>query len=34
MDTFGLDEGVFNSKWKLRLNITVADILNICNKQY
>lgn len=34
IDPFGPSEGVFNSKWKLRLNITEADILHICNKQY
>ncbi len=34
MDPFGPSEGVFNNKWKLRLNITEAEILQICNKQY
>jgi predicted transcriptional regulator of viral defense system len=34
IDPFGHIEGVFNSKWKLRLNIKEADILHICNKQY
>ena len=34
IDPFGPDEGAFNSKWKLRLNITEADILDTCNKQY
>lgn len=34
IDPFGPSEGVFNNKWKLRLNISEEDILQICNKQY
>lgn len=33
-DPYGEDKGSFNSKWKLRLNMTENEILNICNKQY
>ena len=34
IDPFGQEEGVFNSKWKLRLNISENEIRSICNKQY
>ncbi|MEZ4799626.1 MAG: hypothetical protein R2809_07615 [Flavobacteriales bacterium] len=34
MDPFGEEVGAFNSKWKLRLNISEAELLDICNKQY
>lgn len=34
IDPFGQEEGVFNNKWKLRLNISVNEIRSICNKQY
>jgi len=34
IDPFGAEEGIFNNKWKLRLNITAEEILDICNKQY
>ena len=34
IDPLGKEGGSFNSKWKLRLNITVAEIEEICNKQY
>jgi predicted transcriptional regulator of viral defense system len=34
MDPFGKEEGIFNNKWKLRLNISENEICSICNKQY
>jgi predicted transcriptional regulator of viral defense system len=34
MDPFGPETGAFNSKWKLRLNISENEIKSICNKQY
>lgn len=34
IDPFGAEEGAFNNKWKLRLNIIVEELLDICNKQY
>jgi predicted transcriptional regulator of viral defense system len=34
IDPLGEEEGSFNNKWKLRLNITEEEILDICNKQY
>lgn len=34
IDPFGEEEGSFNNYWKLRLNITEEEILDICNKQY
>lgn len=34
IDPFGAEEGAFNNKWKLRLNITSEEILDMCNKQY
>jgi predicted transcriptional regulator of viral defense system len=34
IDPFGSEEGAFNNKWKLRLNITEQELLDICNKQY
>jgi predicted transcriptional regulator of viral defense system len=34
IDPFGKEEGSFNNDWKLRLNITEEEILDICNKQY
>lgn len=34
LDPFGEEKGAFNNKWKLRLNITEEELLDICNKQY
>lgn len=34
IDPFGSEEGAFNNKWKLRLNISEEELLSICNKQY
>jgi len=34
MDPFGEETGLFNSKWKLRLNITEEELLEICTKHY
>ena len=34
MDPLGKEEGIFNNKWKLRLNISENEICSICNKQY
>jgi predicted transcriptional regulator of viral defense system len=34
IDPFGEEKGSFNNKWKLRLNITEEELLDICNKQY
>jgi predicted transcriptional regulator of viral defense system len=34
IDPLGEEEGSFNNRWKLRLNITVEELLDICNKQY
>jgi len=34
IDPFGEKKGVFNKKWKLRLNLSEEEILSICNKQY
>ncbi len=34
IDPFGQEEGTFNNKWKLRLNISEDEIRSICNKQY
>lgn len=34
IDPFGEEAGAFNNKWKLRLNITEEELLDICNKQY
>lgn len=34
MDPFGPEDGAFNNKWKLRLNLTEDEIRSICNKQY
>jgi predicted transcriptional regulator of viral defense system len=34
MDPFGEEKGGFNTKWKLRLNITEEELLDICNKHY
>lgn len=34
IDPFGKEEGAFNSKWKLRLNISENELQSICNKQY
>lgn len=34
IDPFGEEAGAFNNKWKLRLNITQEELLDICNKQY
>ena len=34
MDPFGEEKGPFNAKWKLRLNISEEELLDICNKQY
>jgi predicted transcriptional regulator of viral defense system len=33
-DPAGLDEGEFVNAWRLRLNISREDILNIVSKQY
>ena len=33
-DAFGNDKGEHVNEWKLRLNISKEDILEICNKQY
>ena len=33
-DPFGIEEGEFVNKWRLRLNISSKEILDICNKQY
>jgi predicted transcriptional regulator of viral defense system len=33
-DPFGIEEGEFVNKWRLRLNISSEEILDICNKQY
>ena len=33
-DAFGHDKGEHVNEWKLRLNISKEDILEICNKQY
>lgn len=33
-DPFGSDEGEFIKEWKIRLNISRVQILDICNKQY
>lgn len=34
LDPFGLESGVFNNKWKLRLNITKEEIQTICKDLY
>jgi len=34
IDPFGKEKGAFVSKWRLRLNISEEDLLDICNKQY
>ena len=34
LDPLGKEEGSFNNSWKLRLNITEYELLDICNKQY
>ncbi len=34
IDPLGGEEGAFNNKWKIRLNITEEELLDICNKQY
>jgi predicted transcriptional regulator of viral defense system len=34
IDPLGKEEGSFNNSWKLRLNITEDELLDICNKQY
>jgi predicted transcriptional regulator of viral defense system len=34
LDPFGSDKGAFNSKWKLRMNISEEEIKSICNKSY
>ena len=34
IDPLGKEKGSFNNSWKLRLNITVDELLDICNKQY
>lgn len=33
-DPFGQETGAFNNKWKLRLNITEKELVDICNQQY
>lgn len=34
MDPLGEETGIFNSQWKLRLNISAEEIKDMCNKQY
>jgi len=34
IDPFGKETGTFNNQWKLRLNISEEEIMNICNKHY
>lgn len=34
IDPFGEEQGSFNNRWKLRLNIAEEEIRDICNKQY
>lgn len=34
MDPLGAETGTFNSIWKLRLNISTEEIVDICNNQY
>lgn len=34
IDPLGAEKGAFNSKWKLRLNISAEEIVDICEKQY
>lgn len=34
IDPFGMDKGEFVKDWKIRLNISRENILDICNKQY
>ena len=34
MDPLGVETGIFNNKWKLRLNISAEEIVDICKKQY
>ena len=34
LDPFGADEGEFIKEWKIRLNISREQIIDICNKQY
>lgn len=34
LDPLGTDKGKFNAEWRLRLNITETEILDITNKQY
>jgi predicted transcriptional regulator of viral defense system len=33
-DPLGLDSGPFNAEWRLRLNVSREEILDITNKQY
>ena len=33
-DPLGIEKGEFVNEWRLRLNITREEILDICNKQY
>lgn len=33
-DPFGIEEGKFEKKWRLRLNMSSEQILNTCNKQH
>lgn len=33
-DPFGLDSGSFNAEWRLRLNVSKEEIMDITNKQY
>lgn len=34
IDPIGADKGKFNAEWRLKLNITEAEIMDITNKQY
>jgi hypothetical protein len=34
IDPLGAEKGAFNSKWKLRLNISAEELVDICHKQY
>lgn len=34
IDPAGEEKGIFNNRWKLRLNITEEELLDICNTQY
>ncbi|ELR71703.1 hypothetical protein C900_02288 [Fulvivirga imtechensis AK7] len=34
LDPLGIDKGKFNAEWRLKLNISESEILDIANKQY